>query len=142
MLVWLGAAAVLHDLVLLPTYALIDRLTIGRLAPALVPENSATPRSALSPVPYIRIPAALSGLLLLVFFPVIFGLGRRADFLAGGIAEHGYLARWLLVTGAMFAFSGAAFALAIARSGRGRDDESEQRSRADERIGPAPERPR
>jgi hypothetical protein len=122
-LVWLGAAAVLHDLVLLPAYSLIDRITMGRLPPAAAGDSVAVTR-AVSPAAYIRIPAALSGLLLLVSFPVIFGLGRRAEFVASGITEHGYLARWLLLTGAMFALSGAAFAVASARAGRGGADDA------------------
>jgi hypothetical protein len=122
-LVWLGAAAVLHDLVLLPAYSLIDRITIGRLPPAAAGDSVAVTR-AVSPAAYIRIPAALSGLLLLVSFPVIFALGRRAEFVASGITEHGYLARWLLLTGAMFALSGAAFAVASARAGRGGADDA------------------
>lgn len=118
-LVWLGAAAVLHDLVLLPAYSLLDRITIGRLPRQPAAGDSVTVPRAISPAAYIRIPAALSGLLLLVFFPVIFGLGRRSEFVASGIAEHGYLVRWLLLTGVMFAASGATFAVVSARAGRG-----------------------
>lgn len=117
-LVWLGAAAVLHDLVLLPAYSLIDRLTVGRLPRRRSRAQAAADQTAVTCVPYIRIPAALSGLLLLVFFPVIFGLGRRSELDASGIAEHGYLVRWLLVTGVMFALSGAAFVIASARAAK------------------------
>jgi hypothetical protein len=117
-LIWLGAAAVLHDVVLLPFYSLLDRLSVGWLARSRV-RHAGLPSRSVNPVPYIRIPAVLSGLLLLVFFPVILGLGRHAEFVASAIAEHGYLVRWLLVTGVMFIISGAAFAVVCARAGAG-----------------------
>jgi hypothetical protein len=53
---WLAASVVLHDLVLLPFYSALD--AAGR-------------RAAGSAVNFIRVPAGISLLLLLVFFPVI-----------------------------------------------------------------------
>jgi hypothetical protein len=134
-LIWLGAAAVLHDLVLLPLYSLLDRVSVGWLARRRTARSTALPPRPVSPVPYIRIPAVLSGLLMLVFFPVIFGLGRHAEFVASGIPEHGYLARWLLVTGVMFALSGALFAVVCTRAGAG--DEDVDRSAGGEPADPA-----
>ena len=88
-LLWFVLAIVLHDLVLLPFYSALDR--IGRGLP--VPPNA------------VRVPAALSGLLLLVFFPPI--LGRNDDSFArvAGSEPEGYLERWLVVTAALFAGS-------------------------------------
>jgi hypothetical protein len=103
-LLWFVLAIGLHDFVLLPLYTLLDRVTIDRL-----PARSAA---------YVRVPAIISGLLLLVLFPTIFGLGERHELAASGIAEHGYFARWLLLTGVMFAVAGAAYVLGPARRSR------------------------
>jgi hypothetical protein len=86
-LMWFVLAIVLHDLVLLPFYSALDRL--GRRLPVGV--NA------------VRIPAALSGLLLLLFFPLI--LNRNEDSFArvAGEEPSGYLERWLLVTAVLFA---------------------------------------
>lgn len=99
-LVWFAAAIVLHDLFLLPLYSLLDRVTIGAL-----PVRAA---------PYVRVPALISGLVLLVLFPTILGFGERTYHYASGQTEHGYLARWLLLTGVLFAISGFAYALSAA----------------------------
>ena len=93
-LVWLALSAVVHDLVLMPFYGLLDRL--GR-------------RAAGPAVNYVRVPALLSGLLLLVFFPVISGKGEPSFTRASGLTYDGYLARWLLITAGLFALSGAVY---------------------------------
>jgi hypothetical protein len=93
-LVWLALSAVVHDLVLLPLYGLLDRF--GR-------------RAAGPAVNYVRAPALVSGLLLLVFFPVISGKGEPSFTRASGLSYDGYLGRWLLITAALFALSLAAY---------------------------------
>jgi hypothetical protein len=112
---WFAAAIVLHDLVALPLYSLLDRIAFGRVGAGLrrAPGEAQAP---VSPTAYLRVPAMLSGLLLLVFFPVLFGLGSGSELSASGIAESGYLTRWLLATGLMFAASGFAYAVAMARA--------------------------
>ncbi|HWF53303.1 MAG TPA: hypothetical protein VG223_01685 [Solirubrobacteraceae bacterium] len=112
-LIWFAAAAVLHDVVLLPFYSLLDRIAFGPRRARIDAERRAR---AVNPTPYFRIPAILSGLLLLTFFPVIFGFGAQSELLASGIRESGYLARWLLATGVIFALSGLAYARAIRAS--------------------------
>jgi len=74
--VWLVGAVLVHDLLVLPLYSGLDRAARG----AVRGPN----------VNYLRIPAALSLLMLIVFWGVI---GRRGD---------GYALRWLLVTAALF----------------------------------------
>ncbi|MDQ6836570.1 MAG: hypothetical protein M3016_10330 [Actinomycetota bacterium] len=115
-LAWFLAAIVLHDLFLLPLYTWLDRMALGRLHDR-VHHRVGTRPPEVSPTPFLRVPAMLSGLLLLVFFPVIFGLGQRTEVSATGIPEHGYLARWLLATGVLFALSGVAYILVRARAG-------------------------
>ena len=74
--VWLVGAVVLHDLLVVPLYSGLDRA-----ARAAVRGPG---------VNYLRIPAALSLLMLVVFWGLI---GRRGD---------GYALRWLVVTAALF----------------------------------------
>ncbi len=64
----------------------------------------------------MRVPAVLSGLLLLVFLPVISGKGNGAFHGVSGLDYEGYVARWLLITAALFAVSGAVY-LARRRGG-------------------------
>ncbi len=90
---WLVAAVVLHDLLLLPAYSLLDR---------------AAARSLGSSINYIRVPAGLSLLLLVVFYGTIAGRGERAFHHASGLTYDGYLSRWLLATSVLFALSGVA----------------------------------
>ncbi|MFE0255760.1 hypothetical protein [Streptomyces sp. NPDC059010] len=89
---WFVGAALLHDLVLLPLYAVADHAVVGSLGAAGHREWAL----------YVRVPAALSGLLLLVWFPLI--SGRVADHYpsATGLSGDGFLARWLLITAVLF----------------------------------------
>jgi hypothetical protein len=115
---WFAAAILLHDLVAFPLYTLIDRIVLGsgrrRRAYAAPPGGVPRPRLA-GRAGHIRVPALLSGLLALVFFPVILGLGANTELTATGIPEHGYLARWLVATAVMFALSSVAYGVRLAR---------------------------
>lgn len=64
---------------------------------------------------YVRIPALLSGLLFLVFFPAILGQGSDTFHAASGLNQDPYLARWLVTSGVLFALSGLALAIRTAR---------------------------
>ncbi len=103
-LIWFAAAIVLHDMVLLPIYSIADRLTLGRIPAAVAA--------------YVRVPALVSLLVLAVVFPTVLGFGAHQEHNASGIVEHGYLARYLLLSGGLFAISGLAFALRGVRTGR------------------------
>lgn len=99
---WFVGAAVLHDLVLLPLYAAADR--------ALV-------RSAGRHVLYVRVPAAFSLLLLLVWFPLISGQVADRYASASGLSPDGFAARWLLITAVLF---GGSATVLVVRQGRAR----------------------
>ena len=94
-LLWLALSAVVHDLVLLPFYSALDRAG-----------QRAAPRPAIN---HVRVPALISGLLLLVFLPAISGKGEPSFTRVSGLTYDGYLARWLLITAALFAVSGALY---------------------------------
>ncbi len=110
---WLVAAIVIHDIVLMPLYTLVDRVTLGLLHRRLVPAHR---RGVVNHTTYVRVPAIMSALLFAILFPVILGLGSRTELNASGVREHGYLVRWLLLTGALFAVSGTAYTVARARA--------------------------
>jgi hypothetical protein len=113
---WFAAAIVVHDLVLLPLYSLLDRIAVWALRPWTGRTRAMRPAGRVDRTPYLRIPAILSALLLAVFFPVIIGLGSATELSASGIAERGYLTRWLLATGVMFALSGLSYVVTAARA--------------------------
>jgi hypothetical protein len=91
---WLLAAAVLHDFVLLPLYSAGDRAARQAL------------RGAIN---YVRVPAGLSLLLLLVFWGTIAGKGAGTYHAVSGQDFEGYGTRWLLVTAALFTASALVF---------------------------------
>jgi hypothetical protein len=94
--VWLAASAIVHDLLLLPCYGVLDRLARRAAGPA---------------VNYVRIPALISALLLLVYLPAIAGMGAGTFRRVSGLDREGYLERWLLATAALFIVSGALYLL-------------------------------
>jgi hypothetical protein len=94
-LTWFVLAIVLHDLALLPFYSALDRA--GRRLPV--------------PINHVRVPALLSALLLLLFFPPILGRNDGSFARVAGEEPTGYLERWLIVTAVLFAGSLALYAL-------------------------------
>lgn len=104
---WLLGAIVLHDFVLLPFYSALDRTA-----------RVATARPRVSAVNYLRVPAAISALLLVVYWGVISGRGEGAYTRVSGLEYEGYLGRWLLVSAALFAVSTVLYLLRL-RSGGG-----------------------
>ncbi len=108
--VWFVGAVIGHDLVLLPLYTLADR-PLTALARRRPPAR--TPHYA----NYLRVPVALSGLLLLVWFPLIFRLPESYRSITGRSLDP-YFGRWLLVSGMFFVMSAVALAVAMRRDGR------------------------
>lgn len=102
-LLWFVGAILLHDLVAYPLYTALDR------ALQRVPVNPNV----------VRVPAFLSGLLFLVWFPLILERDPALYRSVTGIEPPDYLARWLLITAGLFAASIAVALLARARKPRG-----------------------
>ncbi|MFJ3927031.1 hypothetical protein [Streptomyces sp. NPDC090022] len=100
--VWFVGAALVHDLVLLPLYAVTDRAAQVVFASA---PDAGGPAVRVS-VNYVRVPAFVSGVLLLVWWPLVL---RRVDHFtaATGLPADGFLTRWLLISAALFAASAA-----------------------------------
>lgn len=106
-LVWFAAAIIVHDVVLFPVYALADRLLfVGSRF------HSGGER-AVPILNYLRIPAMGAVLTLVVFLPGIIEQGSRTYLAATGQTQEPFLARWLLLTAAMFAVSAVAYAIRL-----------------------------
>ncbi|MFD9359659.1 hypothetical protein [Streptomyces sp. NPDC060031] len=98
--VWFVGAALLHDLVLLPLYSVTDRAAQALFTRGPGP----TPPVPRVSVNYVRVPAFVSGVLLLVWWPLVL---RRVEHYTAATAlpAGGFLGRWLLITAALFAAS-------------------------------------
>jgi hypothetical protein len=103
---WFVGAALLHDLVLLPLYAAADRAVVRGMGAAGHWEWT----------PYVRVPAAFSGLLLLVWFPLVSGRVDRRYRLGAGLSADGFLARWLLISAVLFGVSALLLVLRLRRA--------------------------
>src|SRR5580693_7423704 len=110
---WFAGAVIGHDLILMPLYALADKsvTAVFRHRPPKLP--------TVPWINYLRVPVVLSGLLLLIWFPLIFKIPshfpRTTD-----LSLNPYLGHWLTVTGALFLLSATALAVRLGvRAGRG-----------------------
>jgi hypothetical protein len=104
--VWFGGAVVGHDLLLVPLYSLADRSAVAAI------RHRAPQLPTIGWINYLRVPAGLSALLLLVWFPLI--LRRHTHYQASTtLSPDPFLWHWLAVTGALFLLSAAAFAVRL-----------------------------
>ena len=109
-LIWIVAAALLHDLVALPAYSVMLRLARGAAHTAIDGRGAAT--LALNAV---RIPAGLSLLLLLAYLPLSLRIDPEAYESVTGLSVDPYLGRWLLISAGLFLVSGVVYAIRIRR---------------------------
>jgi len=117
-LLWFVACVVLHDFVGWPVYTAADRLLV-RSARRACPRGDQPPPPAPGPglegdvgspqrVPWanhVRFPAVISGVLLGMFFPLIFRISNAYYQATTGFSENAYLGNWLVVTGILFGAS-------------------------------------
>jgi hypothetical protein len=103
---WFFGAVIGHDLLLMPLYSLADRSVMAAI-------RHREPQLPVTPwINYVRVPAALSGLLLLVWFPLILRL-QSPYHASTMLSADPYVWHWLAVTGALFLLSAVAFALRL-----------------------------
>jgi len=102
---WFVGAALLHDMVFLPLYSLLDWISADRL-----PVDGRV---------YLRVPAIVCAIVLLIFAPEILRLGDDTYRAASGEHQNVYLLRYLIFSGALFTLSGLLCAARFARR-RGR----------------------
>lgn len=101
--IWIGIAAAVHDLVLWPLYVLLDRLL------AVADRDRARPHASVPWINHVRVPAVLSGVALLISFPLVLRHSEPAYHTATGLTEQPYLGRWLLLTTLAFSASALAY---------------------------------
>jgi hypothetical protein len=128
--VWFAGAVVGHDLLLLPLYSLADRSVTAAV------RHRAPRLPTIAWVNYLRVPAGLSLLLLLVWFPLILRLHTRYQA-STTLSPNPYLWHWLAVTGTLFVLSAAAFALRLRAAHRASSHEADSTPGSTE---PAPAR--
>jgi hypothetical protein len=104
--VWFLGAVVGHDLLLVPLYTLADRSVMAAI------RHRAPRLPAIPWINYLRVPAGLSLLLLLVWFPLILRLHTSYQA-STTLSPDPYLWHWLAVTGALFLLSAVAFAVRL-----------------------------
>lgn len=111
LVVWYLGLIVAHDLVFVPAYSGMDRL--AQKAAARLPAG----RLANVPViNHVRAPALISGLLLLIYAPLISGHTDAAYVgLSGHHLQH-YLRNWLLISAALFGGSALIYMLRVGRA--------------------------
>ncbi|GAA1287538.1 lipoprotein [Planotetraspora silvatica] len=114
-LIWFVGAAIFHDFVLFPLYALADVAIRSSSRHRRIPVAGRWPPW----INYLRVPAGLSALLLLVWFPLILHGSQHEYRKAVGLDTTPYLGHWLLVTAVLFAGSAVTYALSV-RAGAGR----------------------
>jgi hypothetical protein len=110
--IWFAGAVIGHDVILMPIYTVADRSAMAVFRHRR-PQLPAVPW-----INYLRVPAALSGMLLLIWFPLILRLPRRFT-VTTTLSLDPYLWHWLAVTGTLFLLSATALAVRL-RVGCGR----------------------
>jgi len=107
--VWFLGAVLVHDIVLFPLYAVLDR-SLMVLLRRREPGPGRAPLPALN---YLRVPILATGLTFLVFFPGIIRQGAGTYHAATGQTQQPFFARWLLLSALFFLLSAAAYALKL-----------------------------
>ena len=112
---WFVGSAVVHDLVLFPCYAGLDAVLVMLLRhrPRLATVGGVRWLN------YWRGPALVSGLLLLVWSPLILRLPTEFHA-ASGLSDRPFLLHWLGVTVVLFGISAAILTARIATTSRPR----------------------
>jgi hypothetical protein len=113
---WFVGSIVAHDLVLLPIYSLALIVLLRVLGGHGAHDRAAPSSRRLLVLNHLRVPAALSLLVLLLFFPFILGLAVGYEGVSG-LPTDPYLPRWLLLSAGLFLLSGLILAMRLVRAG-------------------------
>jgi hypothetical protein len=103
---WLGGSIVAHDLLLFPLYGLAGVIAAAALAP-----HGRHSRLGLAALNHLRAAALLSGLLALVWFPLIAAKAPGTFARTSGLDVGVYRERWLIATAVLF--GGSALLLVV-----------------------------
>ena len=111
LLLWYLGFAIAHDLVFVPAYTGLDRLFRGTIA--RLPRSTRTGPPLIN---HVRAPALISGLLLIIYFPLISRRDNAWYFALSGHDLTHYLRNWLLITAVLFLGSGIIYAARVVRA--------------------------
>jgi hypothetical protein len=103
--------AIAHDLIFLPAYSGLDRAMRTAIARLPIGRPGSVPA-----INHIRAPALISGLLLIIYAPMVSGRDARGYLLSSGHPVDGYLRNWLLISVALFLGSAVIYALRVGRA--------------------------
>ena len=109
-LLWFLGAIVLHDLLFLPLYSLLGLGAAGALTRGDHPS-----RLRIAALNHLRIPVMLSGLMLLVWYPLVLSKAAAGFENTTGMSTDVYMERWLLLTAVLLV--GSALLLAVRARG-------------------------
>ena len=107
-LLWFAISIIAHDLFMWPAYGIADRLALRAQNRSLDRQPSLVPW-----INHVRVPALISGLLLVMFFPLIFELSNSYYQRVTGLNESVYIVNWLVVTAALFAGSALVYVIRL-----------------------------
>jgi hypothetical protein len=110
---WFLGAIVAHDFIVLPLYSLVLIGLLFAVGGRAAREGRPLSRRRLLVLNHVRVPAALSLLALLLFFPLILGLSESGYQGVSGLSTDPYLPRFAFLTLALFALSGAVLAVRL-----------------------------
>lgn len=112
---WFLGAVVAHDLVLLPAYSLLDRPF--RALSARRTGRDGRVGLAVPVVNHVRVPMVLSGLLFVVWFPLILGFPSEFTAITRASTDP-YLGRWLAITSILVLASALVYAARVVTARR------------------------
>lgn len=111
--IWLVGSVLLHDAILWPLYSLLDQVAWST---ALAIDGG----GRVPAINHLRVPVALCALMFIAGFPAILEIREGNYTRVSGVGYDGYLGRWLLVSGLLFAGSAALYAVRVRRAAAAR----------------------
>ena len=122
------AAIFAHDLIAFPLYSALNQIanrSAGEKA------NWWLSQQEVQPLNYIRIPAVISGFLLLLYFPLILRLSADRFLANSGQSADVFLGRWLGIVAVLFTVSGLLYAFRLRRASAAATAEQAARASGD-----------
>ncbi|MBV8946012.1 MAG: hypothetical protein JO286_25580 [Solirubrobacterales bacterium] len=111
LIVLYAGLVIAHDLIFLPAYSGLDRAARAALARLPAPQSARVPV-----INHVRAPALISGLLLIIYAPLISGKADAGYLQASGHHLEGYLRNWLMISVVLFLGSGLIYAVRVRRA--------------------------
>ncbi len=103
--IWFVAGALLHDIVFVPIYLILDLIArVGIQDHALRPVRL---------INHIRVPVAISAVTFITTFSLILGKNRDTFSRTAGVEQPDYVGRWLLICVIAFAASAVVYGVRV-----------------------------